>query len=97
LSSLKHDELMAQRDDLGLNCGLSAKAPEEATHHHYYKVEHGRRRLTTETYTFNKSNADDVFSNHNLTMRLKTFPIVLTGHRGRARLTIVGVRESVLS
>jgi hypothetical protein len=34
LSSLKHDELMAKGDDLGLNCGLSAKAPEEATEHH---------------------------------------------------------------
>jgi hypothetical protein len=34
LSSLKHDELMAKGDDLGLNCGLSAKAPEDATEHH---------------------------------------------------------------
>jgi hypothetical protein len=33
-SSLKHDELMAKRDDLGLNCGLSAKAPIQRTERH---------------------------------------------------------------
>jgi len=31
LSPPKHDELMAKRNDLGLNCSLSAKAPEEGT------------------------------------------------------------------
>jgi hypothetical protein len=46
LVSLQHRQLMAQCDDLGLHSSLAAKPDKKGIQHHYYNVEHGRKRLT---------------------------------------------------
>jgi hypothetical protein len=46
LTSLQHGQLMTQCDDLRLYHSLAAESGEKGFAQHYYKVEHGGRRLT---------------------------------------------------
>src|SRR5262249_56652455 len=48
LSSLQHDQLMTERDDLGLHHRLTVNAGEKGSEQHYYKVGHDGSRLTAE-------------------------------------------------
>ena len=53
---------MSQRDDLCFHCGLAAKPDKKGIQNHYYKVEHGLKRLTGHVYNFNNHKEDEVFS-----------------------------------
>ena len=61
---LQHDDLMPERNDLGLRRRLSAQS-KKGIEHHQYKDGHGRSRLTMARLNFNNPNDDEVFSNDN--------------------------------
>jgi hypothetical protein len=58
---LEHDQLMAQRDNFCLHCSSAAESGEKGIEQHYYKVEHGRKRLTANICNFKNSKADGIF------------------------------------
>jgi len=70
MGSLQHDQLMTNRENLGLHCGLGSKTGEQGPEHHEYKVEHeykaehGWRRLTIVACNFNHHNAEELFRGH---------------------------------